>query len=72
MSGGPVEGELQYFYGAAMGTGWYIYQSGQWLPWGEDNSSRWEMSPGYWGQCECGAEKAKQPGHSSWCPKFQR
>lgn len=22
-------------------------------------------------KCECGSEKAKVPGHSSWCPKFR-
>jgi hypothetical protein len=25
-----------------------------------------------WGYCECGAEAAKQPGHSQWCPKYRR
>lgn len=23
-------------------------------------------------KCECGSEKAKIPGHSTWCPKFEK
>lgn len=22
-------------------------------------------------KCECGCEKAKVPGHSTWCPKYE-
>lgn len=22
-------------------------------------------------KCECGSEKAKIPGHSTWCPKYE-
>lgn len=26
----------------------------------------------YLKKCECGAEKARIPGHSKWCPKYEK
>jgi hypothetical protein len=63
----PVEGQIEYMYGGPMGTGWYIYEGGGWRVYG-GNDDDWFTHRQY-GKCECGAEKAKQPGHSSWCPK---
>jgi hypothetical protein len=61
-----VEGQLRYQYRGVMGSGWYIYQNGKWVVWDD-------MPPqAQWFKCECGAEKAGQPGHSSWCPKYER
>lgn len=66
----PFEGQVEYMFGGPMGSGWYVYRNGQWIV---DESGYFDGSPPplNWGQCECGAEKAKQPGHSDWCPKYR-
>lgn len=67
----PVEGQVEYMVSGPMGTGWYVYTNGQWVV---DTGEYFYGSPTIphaWGRCECGAEKSGQPGHSSWCPKFE-
>jgi hypothetical protein len=63
----PVEGQCVYMSGP-MGLGFYIYRNGQWREYYEVIE---ETRAYFWGRCECGAEKSGQPGHSSWCPKFE-
>lgn len=38
---------------------------------GENDSEDW-FGVSVKSKCECGSESVNAPGHSSWCPKFEK